>query len=107
MTTALITKGMTRQQAIDAIRDKAIEHSQACGGIGFWVESGNKEVLVGLARPGHAAVVLEFDKDEFDGLQFLERIGIDTTPAPPPAIERARVEKARVTATKKGKKACE
>lgn len=101
MTTALI-KGLTRAQAVEAIRQKAIEHSQASSGIGFWVESGNKEVLVGLARPGHSAVVLEFDKAEFDGLQFLERIGIDTTPAPPPAIERARAEKARTNT--KGKK---
>ena len=100
MTTALITKGMTRQQAIDAIRDKAIEHSKACGGIGLWVESGNKEVLVGLARPGHAAVVLEFDKDEFVGLEFLERIGVDTTPAAPPAIERARSARQRAKESK-------
>ena len=103
MTTELI-KGLTRAQAVEAIRQKAIEHSQASNGIGFWVESGNKEVLVGIARPGHAAVVLEFDKGEFDGLQFLERIGIDTTPAPPPAIERARAEKARAAATIKRSK---
>lgn len=101
MTTELI-KGLTRAQAVEAIRQKSIEHSEASNGIGFWVESGNREVLVGLARPGHAAVVMEFDKAEFVGLQFLERIGIDTTPAPPPAIERARAEKAR--ATPKGKK---
>lgn len=103
MTTALI-KGLSREQAVEAIRQKAIEHSQASNGIGFWVESGNKEVLVGLARPGHAAVVLEFDKAEFDGLQFLERIGIDTTPAPPPAIERARAATAQAEATKKPKR---
>lgn len=95
MTTELI-KGLTREQAVEAIRQKAIEHSEACNGIGFWVESGNKEVLVGLARPGHAAVVMEFDKAEFDGMEFLQRIGIDMTPTEQSPMQRAAMHNRRM-----------
>lgn len=92
MTTSLIA-GLTREQAVEAIRAKAVEQLRPGDRFGLWVESGRKQVLVGLARPDTPPVILEFDLAEWDGMKFLEQIGVDMTPTRPAPIEQARKAK--------------
>jgi len=72
MTTGLV-RGMKLEQACDAVRDKAIEMLEQGGGeLGFWTETGNGSVLVGVARRGQAAATMLIDRGEYSGMKLLE-----------------------------------
>lgn len=71
--------GMTLEQAHEYVRDKAIE--QLNNGpkveVGFWTETGNHSVLVGIARRGQAATTVMVPRGEYDGMKLLKILGVD------------------------------
>lgn len=75
---------MKFDQAVTAVRDAAIEVQEASGApVGFWTETGRDTVLVGIARRAGPAIVLQVDAAEWNGMRFLELVGVDMTPSRP------------------------
>lgn len=70
MTTGLVS-GMSLEEAGEAVAQKAIEALEGGAEVGVWTESGNRAVLVGIARRGQAAVTLMIPHEEYDGLKLL------------------------------------
>lgn len=86
MSTSLIT-GLNFDQAVNVIRGVAIERAEACKGLGFHTEEGEKAVLIGIARHQGAAFVMVVDRSEYDGLKLAKLLGFPDAP-PPTAAER-------------------
>lgn len=69
----VIPSGLTYEQAIEWVREqavKALEHAP----LGIWTEMGKRSVMIGIARAGGNACVIEVDRAEYDGTKLLEMI---------------------------------
>lgn len=75
MSTAII-RGLTRDEAVDAVRDAAVRALGDSAQRGVWTEVGNATVLIGLALRGVYAMVIEVDRAEFDGVTLAELLGV-------------------------------
>ena len=93
MTTSLIT-GLNYEQAVHVIRGLAIERAEACKGLGFHTEEGEKAVLIGVARHEGNAFVMTVDRADYCGLKLAKLLGFPDAPPPTAAERAARAKKA-------------
>lgn len=81
MTTGLV-RGMSIEKAAAAVCERARQEMERAGApFGIWTETGNRSVLVGIARRGRHAATLLIPREEYDGLRLLAALeageGID------------------------------
>ena len=94
MTTSLIT-GLNFDQAVNVIRGVAIERAEACKGLGFHTEEGEKFVLIGVAQVGGYDFVMAVDRADYSGSKLANLLGFPNE-LPPTAAERvAQAKKAK------------
>jgi hypothetical protein len=73
--TGLIEK-KTLDEAIALVRGKAFE-MLGDRDLGVWMEVGNRSVMIGIARAGVGACVVQVSREEYDGLAFMDIITKD------------------------------
>lgn len=75
MTTGLIKRGMTMEQAAEAVVGAAERlRAKTDAPISVWTETGRESVLVGIARRGQASATMLIPRSEYDGLKLLESL---------------------------------
>lgn len=72
MSTGLVS-GLTLEQAQDAVRRKAVELlADGDNDIALWTETGNRSVLIGVARRGVGSFTMMVPREQYDGLKLME-----------------------------------
>jgi hypothetical protein len=72
MTTGLITRGMSMEDAAAAVVHAAEQlRAENDAPIALWTETGRESVLVGIARRGQAAATMLIPRKDYDGMKLL------------------------------------
>lgn len=75
MTTGLVRRGMSLEEATQAVAAKAEERLRETGSdLAVWTEIGRESVLVGVARAGAATSTMLIPRNEYDGIAMYERL---------------------------------
>lgn len=67
----MMPRNLTYEDAVEWVRERASECAERAE-VGIWTETGRRSVLVGIARRGRCAAVIEIGREEYNGMRLME-----------------------------------